>query len=496
MSRTAGQILDNRGSKSLRMPSVLRPIHRQVLITVNLPLLVLIVAFLSYDYSHVMRERLKEKHITLEEEAHTILPAVHQLHHYGVEATQQYIDAICAVMQSEHSPGHHIAVQLPGTMLQATSHGRASPEMLTALQHAADSSSHRASLDGTELIVGLAKKANVVVYVTETLSVIKHTVRWQVISRLVVLFFAFLLAAMLVNIALLRSVTQPIQQLVTTVQQIGNGQLGVRAGSFRNAELDYLAAEIDSMSTALAAADRDHKSHMAKARDIQQHLLPKDVSIPGLRIAHLFQPADEIGGDYYDILPLQDGSWLVCVADVTGHGIPAALSAAMLKTLVLHAVESHASPAELLEAVNRKFIAVSLLEDFVSMLLLRVDTHAGRMQYASAGHEPGWLIPGSNQLQELPSTGLLLGIDEEATWREIEIDAAKGDRLIALTDGVSETFNAQGEIYGRSRLSILLQESSRLTIEQTAHRIDQALRTHRHATRQHDDITAVLLELT
>lgn len=479
-----------------REKSPTRSIRRQVLTTVNLPLILVVVVFLGFDYSRDMTERLEEKQIALEEEAKTILPAIEQLHHHNIEATQQYIDAICGVMQAENSPGHHIAVELPIAMLQATSHGRATPEMKVALELAAVSANRRAPYKNTELVVGIARGDNAVVYIAETLAQVKRQVRKGALGRLAGLFVALLLAALLVNMALVQSVTEPIQRLVTTVQRLGSGELDVRSESFCNTELDYLAREIDSMSSALAAVDRARRSHMAKAREIQQHLLPNTVRIPGLCVAHLFQPAEEIGGDYYDILPLKDGAWLICIADVTGHGIPAAMSAAMLKTLLLHAVESYTSPAQLLKIVNQRFIAVSLVGDFVSIILLRVEPQAHRLQYASAGHEPGWLTSPTGDSRELASTGLLLGIDEQATWDEVTIETSVGDRLIALTDGVSETFNSEGEMFGRTRIFGLLSECQELTPEQVVRQIDQALLAFRGNEPQHDDVTAVLLELT
>ncbi len=471
-------------------------IRFQLLVVVNSVLVFFVAFFLVMDYRRDLAGRLEEKHIALEEEANILLPAVIQLHHHGTAAVQQYIDVVCGRMQMETSPGHHIAVQIPDAMLQATSHGRASPEMLTALENAADSSNHRATFGNTDLIVGVVGNDNFTIYVAETLANVKRAVRTAFTRRLAGVVVVLLVAAVIVNLVLLRAVTNPIQRLVTTVQQIGRGQLGIQSESFRSTELDYLASEITGMSMSLASADRDRKSQMDRACDIQQHLLPKEIPTPGLRVAYLFRPAEEIGGDYYDILPLKDGSWLICVADVTGHGVPAAMSAAMLKTLLLQAVETHTSPVELLDVVNRRFTAVSLLDDFVSMILLRVEPQAGRFQYASAGHEPGWLISSNKNHRELSSTGLLLGIDEQATWEEVTIETTIGDRLIILTDGVTEMFDQQGKLFGRKRLFRLLTECQELTIDQTAERIDEALAAYRGEARQHDDVTAVLVELT
>ncbi|WP_210417723.1 PP2C family protein-serine/threonine phosphatase [Bythopirellula goksoeyrii] len=473
-----------------------RSIRTQLLFAVNLPLVVLVTVFLVYDYNRMMGERVIDMHLALEEEAKTLLPAITRLSKGGTHDVQQYIDSVCEQMQTEKSPGHHIAVQTPSETLQATSHGRESPEMLAALHRAGDSSTGRASISNQEFVVGTAKSNKFIVYVAERLSNVKHRVRQAAIRRLSGILIAFVSVALLVNILLLRAVTHPVQKLVATVQQIGRGLFDVKFDSFNNAEMDYLATEINTMSQSLASADRNRKMQMAKAREIQQNLLPKNISSVSLRIAQLFEPAEDIGGDFYDILSLHDGSWLICVADVTGHGIPAAMSAAMLKTVLLQAVETQVSPATLLDVVNRRFVAVSLMEDFVSMTLIRVEPSVGQFQYASAGHEPAWLASSEGVLQELTSTGLLVGIDEYATWEEVDFLASTGTRLLLVTDGLSETFNSQGEMFGRARIAQLFNESRKLTIEQTIQRIDEAVRDFRGIASQQDDVTVVLVEMS
>ncbi len=481
--------------KSRHLQLFRRSIRSQLLFAVNLPLIVLGALFLGYDYNRMMSERIAEKHIALEEEAMTLLPAIIQFRVSGLSGIQEYIDNVCRQMQTKLSPGHHIAVNFSGKTLQATPHGRASSAMLSALEHAAHSPTRRAPFEEHELIVGIADSDDIVVYVAEKLTNIRHAVRWASIRRLVGLTVAFFAAAVLVNVVLLRTVTNPIGRLVTTVQKLGAGQFGIRPETFQSAELEFLASEIGSMSLSLASADRARKSQMVKAREIQENLLPKAPSIPSLRIAHFFEPAEDIGGDYYDILPLKDGTWVICIADVTGHGIPAAMSAAMLKMLLLQATETHTSPTILLEFINRRFSAVSLLEDFVSMILLRMDPQGGRLQYASAGHEPGWLISSGKTPRELSSTGLLLGIDENATWEEVNIQVTGCDRLMVFSDGLSETFNTQGEMFGRTRLIQLLIEFKALSTEQTIQRIKEALDVYRGTAPQQDDMTAVLFEV-
>ncbi len=99
------------------------------------------------------------------------------------------------------------------------------------------------------------------------------------------------------NVVFVRMAAKPLERLVETVRQIARGQLGAQAGLFKTRELEYLAGEVNSMSTSLAQIDQDRRQQMDKAHHIQEHLLPHDVSMPGLAVAHLHQPAVEIAGD-------------------------------------------------------------------------------------------------------------------------------------------------------------------------------------------------------
>ena len=428
-------------------------IRFQLLVSVNLVLAIFVAVILAFDYRREIADRLDRKHVALEEEAKTLLPAVLLIRSHGRNSVQQYVDAVCGRMQESHSPGHHIAVELQGDAIQAAAHHRASPEILAAMQQAAESPGHRSRLGPSELVVGMYRHADATAYVSETLDNLYQSVVGDVLRRLAGIVGLASIAGLVVNLVLTRIVTRPLGDLVATVQQIGEGKLGAQTSLFRSAELHYLADEINAMSESLAEADRNRQTHMAKAREIQHNLLPREIEFPGLEVAYLFEPADDISGDYYDALPLHDGTWLLCVADVTGHGVPAALTAAIVKVLLVQATEKLTSPAKILDSVNRGLITINPTGDFVTMFLARVLAAERRIEYASAGHEPAWLRTANGSVQALKLTGLILGVVEEAGWDDMVVDVAARDRLLLVTDGVSETFNPQGEMYGRQRVA-------------------------------------------
>ncbi|WP_231933225.1 PP2C family protein-serine/threonine phosphatase [Botrimarina mediterranea] len=461
---------------------------------VNLPLAMLAAVFLAYDYSHELARRIDIKRVALEEEAKTLFPAVIRLSGRGPESVQDFIDEVCVRMQDAESPGHHIAVEKEGDTFQASAHHRDSREMLLAMQEAAESPLYRAPLGNAELVVGAYASEGTTVYVSESLENLRRSATGDTMRRLVGFLFMATVAAAVVNMVLFRVVSRPLQVLVGTVKKIGEGDFRLQSDSFRTNELGYLADEINSMSQSLAASEKTRLLQMAQAREIQRNLLPNGVEADGFEVAQLFEPAEDVGGDFFDILMLCDRSWLVCVADVSGHGIPAAMNAAMLKTLVMQAAKTLVSPSQILQEANQQFTSMSLEGDFATVFMLRIDPCAGRFSYASAGHDPGWLLTEGTNLKQLPSTGLILGIDEDVTWEEPTGEFAAGDRMLIATDGVCETSDSSGRLFGRDRIGELLAHYRDAPADGVINLLNQALNEHRGAARQTDDVTALLIE--
>ncbi len=469
-------------------------IRFRLLVAINSAMAALLVLFLVFDYHRQMDDRVAEKHVAMVEEARTLLHAVLRLRSRQVAAVQEYIDAVCGHMQESHSPGHHITLAYNGVVIQSRAHGRNSPDMLQAVQAGAISPRHRAHLNGETLVVGSARQDGVTVYVAEYLTNVLSSVRGQVwlgIGRIIVLALAM---EAIVNLVLLRMVAQPLEKLKATVDEIAQGRLGVQTEAFKSVEMISLATAINSMSSSLAATDRERRYQMAKACRIQEHLLPHDTDVPGLRIAHFYQPATDIAGDYYDLVALPDGTWLLCVADVSGHGVPAAMGAAMLKTLLLHASERSSEVHEILSFINRRFAAVSLVGDFATMFLARWQPATSSFQYASAGHGLVWFLSAAGVLRDLPPSGLPLAVDEEGEWQAATIRVGKGDRLLLVSDGVTEAFDPRGQMFGRERLGAMFSDCQTLAVAEAVRRIDAEVSSHRGGNPPADDATLAMIE--
>ena len=463
----------------------------QLLIAVNGAMALLLAVFLSVDYQREIANRVSDKHVSLVEEAQILLAAASHLRDEGLHSVQEYIDDVCGQMRETNSPGHHIVVCVDDVVLQAIAHHRASAEIFEAMEAAAAASTHRAKFQDEELVVGVSRRDEMAVYVSEYLTNIRNTAKVQVLRRLPWLLAMAVVAAIVVNLVFLRLAARPLQQLVRTVRQITQGELGVQTGPFNTNEFRVLGDAINSMSVSLAETERRRRSELARAHDIQESVLPGNVEYPGLEVARVYQPAEEVAGDYYDILALPDGTWLLCIADVTGHGIPAAMSAMMLKALLLHATEHQSKPSEVLEFINRRMLTVCRTDTFASMLLARCDLSAMTMEYASAGHEPCLFLSSNGQLRELPSTGLLLAVTEDACWKSDTLALSVGDRVLLTTDGVSEAFSPKKEMFGRERVAQLFERCQELSLVQTVREIEQAVRQHQAGQAPTDDVTVL-----
>lgn len=477
---------DKRRSRSLRW---------QLIVGVNSACAILLLIFLAYDYHRELDHRLRDKQVALQEEAYAVLTAVRALQHHGVEELQSFIDTVCAGMEELHSPGHHIAVRVEGRVLQALAHQRESGDVLHAIQTAVNKGEHRASAGRHEFIVGVARHEPIQVYVSEFLDTVHQEVRSDALRRFGGALLLAVVAAGIVNVLLLWLVAMPLGRLVEVVERIGSGEFDQAAVEFHSRELISLSTAIAHMSESLAEAQRQRVRQMEKARRIQQHLLPSSLQLPNAALAILYEPAEQVAGDYYDIVRLRDNSWLVCLADVAGHGTPAAMSATLLKAFLLEATEHHTDLLEILTRINRRFTATTLPEHFASMMLLRVSADSLALQFVNAGHPPALYLPTDSSIERWSSSGTLIGIDESAVWAVHNETVSSGDRLVFVSDGVIESLNREGAQYGMQRLVEQLVACRNEAADKAVSRISRDLRQFRSGNAA-DDVTLIIFEFT
>ncbi len=209
----------------------------------------------------------------------------------------------------------------------------------------------------------------------------------------------------------------------------------------------------------LGRLDTDADQHAA--REIQRRLLP--VALPtmaGLDLAHHYAPFRVVGGDYYDVVPLDDSSLLIAMADVSGKGTGAALLTASVQAILHFAVfgaEAHDGPClppleRLAAGLNAHLALHTQTNRFVTMVIAVLDLRSRRLRYVNAGHNPPLALLPDGGVRRLDATGLPLGMLEAATYACSELDLPAGTTLLFYTDGLSEHPNPGFDLYGEARI--------------------------------------------
>lgn len=220
------------------------------------------------------------------------------------------------------------------------------------------------------------------------------------------------------------------------------------------------------------------ETELEAARAVQQVLIPDAIpDLPGFKIESAYRPAGQVGGDFFQILPIARGGVLIVIGDVSGKGMPAAMTVSLLVGSLRTLAQYTTSPAEILAAMNRRALARSQ-DGFTTCLALRADP-GGALTIANAGHLPPYYDG-----QELTiESGFPLGIHADSAYEESKFALKPGVQLSLLTDGVVEARSATGELFGFARAQSLSRKSA-----------DQILEAAR-AFGQEDDITVVTLAL-
>jgi serine phosphatase RsbU (regulator of sigma subunit) len=323
-----------------------------------------------------------------------------------------------------------------------------------------------------------------------------------------VVFLVVYCFALLLGLLLARSITRSIHALSVGTEKLRGGDFSHRIPVKSRDQLGELAESFNTMSLGIEdllrqQAEKERlEEELRIARQIQMSLLPAQgaVTLPGLRIAALCLPAAEVGGDYYDLLPLSDTRMGVLVADVSGKGTSAALYMAELKGLVLSLSRIYDSPAKLLSEANRILAATLDPHSFITMTYAVVDTKARSMRYARAGHNPIiHLEARTGFTRVLTPQGLGLGIDRGARFDELleeaDVPLATGDVFLFFTDGLSEAMNSSSELFGERRLRDLIEATEGCESEELKDRILMEIRSFVGEAAQHDDMTMVILKV-
>jgi sigma-B regulation protein RsbU (phosphoserine phosphatase) len=263
----------------------------------------------------------------------------------------------------------------------------------------------------------------------------------------------------------LLSRVQAIDSSLPVVVMTGWGSVDLAVETMRRGVRDFVqkpwdnAQLLTTLRTEIAAGRerrqqaKDDKREYEEARRIQRKLLPTTIpQIDGCEIATQWRPASGVGGDCYDVIPFGNARMGLCIADVVGKGIPAALLMSNLQASVRAFATEAAQPAELCQQVNRILCGRIAEGRFISFFYCRIDTSLGVITYANAGHYLPIVVRHDGSIARLTEGGPVLGVFSDATYEQGHFQISSGDRIVLFTDGVTEARNGDDEEFGEARL--------------------------------------------
>jgi serine phosphatase RsbU (regulator of sigma subunit) len=336
----------------------------------------------------------------------------------------------------------------------------------------------------------------------------------MMLAVVAILFLIIQGVALLMGLALAKSITGAIHELFAGTERVRHGDFTHKINVHTKDQLGELAGSFNEMTGSIeglmqtAAEKKRLEEELRIARQIQMSLLPRGpLEAPGLGVTALCVPAREVGGDYYDFFQLDNERMGVLIADVAGKGTSAALYMAELKGLVLALSQTHASPRTLLIEVNRIISENLDSRSFITMTYAVIDRRLGVMTYCRAGHTPLIFLSGNagsrnKGAQILTPDGLVVGLHIpgasekfEELLEEQRIDLGVGDVIVLYTDGISEAMNNDSDLFGEARLSRIIEEHGHLDPAELRERILREIEAFVGGADQHDDMTMILLKV-
>ncbi len=315
------------------------------------------------------------------------------------------------------------------------------------------------------------------------------------------------IAILVISFWLSRTITRPIVALTEGAKAVGRGELDYRVEVTTDDEFGTLARAFNRMASDL----KEHMSELARttadkesflkeleiARRLQRRLLPdQPPSILGYDIAADNMPAREVGGDFFDFIPMTEDRWGFVIADVSGKGITAAIFMGLSRTIVRATMTRTLDISSSLQQANDLICRDSTSGMFVTLFYAVPIPEERKLRYVNAGHNPPLLLrKGSDEMVALRGKGIALGVKQNIRLEENVIDIGPGDTLILYTDGVTEAVNEKGEAFGEERLKLAIRESRDATAREIILRIQDAVIAFAGTMHQFDDITLLVAKV-
>ena len=297
-----------------------------------------------------------------------------------------------------------------------------------------------------------------------------------------------------------RSVTRPIRALTEGAKQLARGQFESRVNIRSKDEFGDMGKIFNSVGPRLK--ELYHMRHsLALAMEVQQNLLPQhDPDVSGLNISGTSVYCDEIGGDYYDFLtgPESDqGNIRVVVGDVSDHGIPSALLMTTARALLRQRTALSGSIQHIISDVNNLLARdIKASGRFMTLFYAEISSPEKYIRWVRAGHDPAFIYdPVRDTFSELAGKGLPLGAFENCEYEESQRQVASGQIIVIGTDGIWETLNAEGAMFGKEALKHIIRSKAHKPARKIVSAVIDAVNRFRSTLKQEDDITLVVIKI-
>jgi sigma-B regulation protein RsbU (phosphoserine phosphatase) len=311
----------------------------------------------------------------------------------------------------------------------------------------------------------------------------------------------FITVGVFLTILVSSNLTRPFGDIIQVLQDVRNGRLNRRVSVRSNDEAGYVGDVINEMTVGLREREKMRQS-MELAREVQQNLLPRGApQQKGLDIAGRSIYCDQTGGDYFDFMevgPPGDNTIGLVVGDVSGHGVPAALLMATARALMRQRSLLPGGPAQVINDVNMHLSRdVEDSGQFMTLFYLVIDPVHRSLQWVRAGHEPAVLYdPFRDVFEELRGSGVALGIDENWKYREEGRSGLLSGQVILIgTDGICESRNSEGRMFGKEALLDLIRKNAAASAEEILGAIIDSVKHFQQDIEPEDDITLVVAKI-
>jgi serine phosphatase RsbU (regulator of sigma subunit) len=264
---------------------------------------------------------------------------------------------------------------------------------------------------------------------------------------------------------------------------------------------EHQAKEIRRRHRALMRAHHRIEEDLERAERIQRKLIPAGEEQPfpeALRLAHQFEPQMRVGGDYYDFRKVGEGALALIFADVSGHGLAGAFITGIIKTTFEVALDGRREPREFIADLNVLLERLTPEGSYAAVVFAMYDITHRRLSYVNAGHQPVPMLMRAGDLhvsQTDRGTGPVVGFTADGTYEERHIQMEPGDRFILCTDGITESFSEDQELFGEQRLLDVLGQAGTRPVEEVPAQVLEAVEEHCGQAPQTDDRAVLVLEV-